>query len=371
MSKKQSTKNLTGKRSKWVIPGQLTAVAMVLILPLILGNCSGGHEQKALVENDPETVNVRVAPVKINRESITIHATGHLASGSERRLAFKIGGVIAAITVDAGQAFRKGQVLARLQQNEIAAQVRKARENVERLDRDLQRLQRLYSDSVATLQQLQDTETALAVGRSDLQIAEFNLQHSKIIAPEAGRVLKRLAEPGEVIPAGAPLLMVGTSGAASYVLKVSLADKDVIRVNIGDSARVRFDPYRGIDFPAIVTVIGQQADPRTGVFEVELQLAATGYPLKNGFIGKAQIFPKNGPGYYEIPLGALLEADSDSATIFLADGNDGVARRVTLVPHHISSDYLLVDTTSIRLDQPLIIAGIDRLKNRQKIKIIR
>jgi len=48
----------------------------------------------------------------------------------------------------------------------------------------------LYQDSVATLEQKQDAETGLTVARSNLEIAEYNLKHSSILAHPTGKFLK-------------------------------------------------------------------------------------------------------------------------------------------------------------------------------------
>ena len=67
------------------------------------------------------------------------------------------------VLIDEGQSFQKGRVLAKLELNEISARVKQAEEGVKKLKRDLVRVQRLYSDRVATPEQVQDLSTALSV----------------------------------------------------------------------------------------------------------------------------------------------------------------------------------------------------------------
>ena len=71
--------------------------------------------------------------------------------GREPRSSFKIGGVIARIAVDEGDAVRAGQTLAALDLREIDAGRRQGAERApSKAERDLARARRLYADSVVT-----------------------------------------------------------------------------------------------------------------------------------------------------------------------------------------------------------------------------
>jgi len=143
--------------------------------------------------------------------------------------------VIARVTVDPGDPVRAGQRLAVLELREIDAGLAKARSGAEKAERDLARARRLYQDSVMTLAQFQDTQTALQLATADLDAAAFNRRYAEILAPADGTVLRRLAEPGQTIAPGAPVLVLG-SRARGQVVKVALADRDVVVVRRDDPA---------------------------------------------------------------------------------------------------------------------------------------
>ena len=107
-------------------------------------------------------------------------------------------------------------------------------------DRDLARAQRLFADSVATREQVQDAETAAEVAGAAREAAEFDRRYAVITAPADGVVLRRWSEPGEVVSPGDAVLQVGNKSRGS-VVRVGLADRDVARVHVGDPATVRFD----------------------------------------------------------------------------------------------------------------------------------
>ncbi len=149
-------------------------------------------------------------PVKVERtvptaQPIPIISSGILGSKTELTRSFKVGGIVERMFVEEGQTVKKGQILARLNQSEISAQVDQARLAAEKTSRDLQRAENLYRDSVITLEQLQDLRTLKEVASADLEIAEFNQNYATIIAEADGKILKRFTEAGELVQPGTPI----------------------------------------------------------------------------------------------------------------------------------------------------------------------
>jgi RND family efflux transporter MFP subunit len=255
-----------------------------------------------------------------------------VAPADEAALGFKIGGVIERIAVDAGDPVRAGQTLAALDLREIDASLTKARSGAAKAERDLTRARRLYADSVATLAQFQDSETAAELARADLETAAVNRRYAVIVARASGVVLRRAAEPGENIQAGATVLVVGSRGTGhGNVLEIGLADRDAVSVRKGDSAVARFDALPGRAFAGRVARIGAAADPVTGTYEVEIALDDAG-ALAAGLVGRAEIRPAQGAPATLVPIEAVLEADGTEATVYVlsADGSRAERRRVTV-----------------------------------------
>lgn len=344
-------------------------VLSTLFSLLVLSACKPNYQDSASQPDLPQATPVQTEKILLSKEALPVHAVGMLSSSQQVKHTFKIGGIIQSIFVDEGDYFRSGQTLAILEMSEINAQVSKAQEGLEKWERDEARVSRLYSDSAATLEQLQDVTTGLEVARADVEIAIYNQRYAKIVARHSGKVLKRFAEEGELISPGMPVLMSSNQGQGSFVLKAGLADKDLVRLVPGDSARISFDALPGETFPAQVSSIAAQATPGIGTFEVELQLIAPGKPLRNGFIGVAEIYPRSDQAYYKVPLEAVVEAEGQGASIYLADTSAGEARLQNLNLVAIGDDFILVDTLGLDLDAPVITAGAGFLRPNAKISI--
>jgi len=299
-----------------------TILTTGMILLLLIPGC----QEKETAKLPEQKIMVKTAAVIQQEFSFPIAASGVLTSPIEMKLSFKTGGIIDQILADEGQYFKMGQLLASLQQSEIEARVQQARSGYEKALRDFQRVSSLYQDSVATLEQKQDAETGLTVARSNLEIAEYNLIHSSITAPTNGRILKRLAERNELVDTGRPIFIFGSTEGA-WRVRTGIPDRDIVKVNYGDSAKINFDAYPDQDFMAVVSEIAQTADPYSGTYEVELMLLPHDKKLIFGFVADIQIFPRVKESYYLIPMEALTEADGRRGTIFYIQSPENIARR--------------------------------------------
>ena len=248
--------------------------------------CGAKEEEKSKEDIIP----VKVEEVKKSEIAMPIRTSGKIEASLESNLSFKIPGIIKSINIKEEQTVKKGEVLASLDLSEIKANVTKAENGYEKAKRDYARAENLYNDKVATLEQLQNAKTGLEVAESDLKIARFNLEHSIIKAPANGKVLKKFVEVNEMINTGYPVFTFGSNGG-NWKMLVGVADVDVVKISLNDTAIVKFDAFPGVEFKASVGAVGQGADPGTGTYEIQLLIDKNNYPLVSGFIGKAEIYP--------------------------------------------------------------------------------
>ncbi|GMN06150.1 efflux RND transporter periplasmic adaptor subunit [Croceitalea sp. MTPC5] len=304
----------------------------------------------------------------LNVQPIT--ATGTLLSKEEIVLSFKISGIVANLRVEEGETIEKGQRLGSLDLTEINAQVVGAQKNYNKSVRDLERATNLYRDTVGTLEQQQNAKTTSEIARSNLQIARFNQQHAVLGAPITARVLKRLVEEGELVSAGQPVYIIGSSHTnGSQIVRLGLSDKDIIRVGLGDKALIGFDAFVNKEFEAKVTEIAGSANPKTGLFEVELTIGNFIPELKNGFIGKVAIYPSSKFPSLKIPMNALVEGNERKASIYFTQ-DEKTLTNVEVEVLEIKGDYFTIAVSELPEDAKVITRGAPYLKNNDSINII-
>ncbi len=288
-------------------------VIAVIILCCLL-SCRQKAPEEAAVKRTP----VRVADVQREKLRLTVTAGGIVVPAQEIKLSFKTGGIIAGIYVSEGARVSKGEVLAVLNLSEVDAQVKQVLNAYEKAVRDYNRVKNLYTDSVATLEQLQNAETAVSVSKAALEAANFNLEYSRIVAPEQGTILKQLAETDEIIAPGFPVFLFGASGKG-WKIRTGLADRDFVRINRGDTALVTMDAYPGETLKATISQVSEAANPQTGTYEIELDLQPTGHKLASGFVVNLEIFPGKADSCIYIPVQAMVEMDGNRGFVFTVD----------------------------------------------------
>jgi multidrug efflux system membrane fusion protein len=288
-----------------------TIKLILLVFTIIFTGC----KNKPVKSQIEEISGVRITQIQPETFSIPIHSTGMLVSSDEMKLSFKTGGIVAKIEFKEGDRVRKGDIIATLNLSEITAQVSLARSGYEKASRDFERAKNLYTDSVATLEQLQNATTALNLTKSNLDIALFNLTHSKITAPENGIILKQFVKQNELVSSGYPVFLFGTSGK-NWKVKSGLSDRDIVRINKGDSAVIKFDAWPNVIFQAVVDQVGEMYNSMTGTYEIEMILKSTGYKMATGFIADILVFPSKKEAFNMVPVGAIVEADGQEGYIY-------------------------------------------------------
>ncbi|MCF8242984.1 MAG: efflux RND transporter periplasmic adaptor subunit [Melioribacteraceae bacterium] len=298
--------------------------------------------------------------------SVPVISSGKLSSAQESNLSFKIPGIIKSIQVKEGDKVNKDQILAQLDPTEIESNVSKAKNGVEKAKRDYERIKNLFEENVVTLEQLQNSKTALDVAESDYRIAKFNQEHAVIKAPSYGRILHKFMEENEIINAGAPLLRFGNADSG-WEINASVSDVEIVKLNAGDMAKVNFDAVPNTDFNAVVTEVGQAADPRTGTYKVTLKLKNPAKNLASGFICKVKIFPQSKNEFIFIPIEALVDAEMKSGYVFIPEGKR--AKKIKIATGSIIGDKVTV-TGGMEEGDMIISSGAEYLHDGSKIKIV-
>lgn len=294
---------------------QLLILLVAIAVSISACNQQSPSEEKAVFST--ESIAVKTHRLQPSEGAVKIISTGMLATENEAKYAFKIGGVIDRINVSEGQSFKKGSLLASLKIEEIEAGFLQAQLGLEKTERDLARITNLYQDSVATLEQLQNTRTAYEIAKKQLEAVAFNKSYAYIYAANDGFVTRKIANEGEIVAGGMPVLAINEDNGNAWVLKVGLSDKDWAATAIGDRAVAVLDAYPDRPINGRVYRKSQAADQSSGSFQIEIKLEMGSLKPALGMFGKATIETGALQQYQSIPYDALIEADGKSAFVFV------------------------------------------------------
>jgi multidrug efflux system membrane fusion protein len=345
------------------------AVLAIAGLCALLGGCGAPSQpgtDTALQVAD-EYIPVHTATVQQKSISLPVHASGVLTSSAEQRLSFKIGGVIRNIYVDEGDVVRPGQLLAVLDKTEIDAQVAQAQQALAKSERDLARVEGLYRDSSATLELLQNATTGRDLTRETVRIATFNQQYAEIRATKAGKIIKKLANEGEVTGPGMPLFVLFETGANDWVVQINVSDRDWARLQQGMPAMVQMDAYEGVQFVGKVSDLAPAADPSSGLYAVEVRIQPQGKRFAPGLFAEVEIKPSQSRSYMLVPVEAIVEGDGQSAFVFAiqADGESVQKKQVKVA--FIEGDQAVV-SSGLEGVTEVVTSGAPYLTDKKKVR---
>ncbi len=302
-------------------PGVSIVAALVLLIAAGCGRPAAGTQV-------PEPTPVRVARPALLESGSAVSAVGRLEAIDEARLGFVGAGVLRRVNVDIGDRFRAGAVLAELDTTALDASLRQVQEQAALARRDLARVEPLAARQLIARQQLDDARTSVQVADAAVRSAGFQRRYGQVVASADGIVMSRLAQPGEVLGAGQPVLAVSSS-TLGWRMKVEVADRDATRLTPGLEASARFDGYPKQTFTARIREIGGRAAAGSGAITVDLDLDGGTHALRSGLIGRVSI-PLPGSPTLSIPVSALVSAQGDQGQVLLARGGKAVAATVTL-----------------------------------------
>jgi RND family efflux transporter MFP subunit len=225
------------------------------------------------------------AAVVEERAAVFERASGSLASSRHTTISSKILARIEEIPVRAGDVVERGTLVVRLDGRDLAARLRAAKEAVVGAQAALalarsefERITELHAEKVASRQQLDRAVAANQMARAALEgaeqaakDAEIALSFSEIRSPVSGRVIDRLAEPGDTAAPGQALLRIYDPGALR--LEAPVREGLATRLTPGEPLTVRVEAV-DLTLEGEIDEIVPAAEPGARTFLVKVRLPA-------------------------------------------------------------------------------------------------
>lgn len=191
---------------------------------------------------------------------------------TEVRLSFQVAGKIKEMTVDEGHYVKKGDIIAKLDTEELikikaraAASVAEAKFSYKRLEEDFQHAENLFKVGSVPEYKKDATETSWNMAKakwdeleSTLHLAQLRLGYSDLVAPLNGFVLVRSAEVGENVQVGSTIFTV--ADLESVWLTAYINETDLGKVKLNQKADIKIDSYPAKVYKGRISFISQEAE---------------------------------------------------------------------------------------------------------------
>ncbi|MEO5617292.1 MAG: efflux RND transporter periplasmic adaptor subunit [Candidatus Eisenbacteria bacterium] len=221
-----------------------------------------------------------------------ISANGYVVARTKASVAARIAGRLEYLGVTEGSRLRKGEIIARIESGDFAAQLAAVRAQagqvqvqISQARRALERARALRKDNLISDLDLENAQTSLDVLEAQLRtvraqqrLAEVNLENTRVRAPFGGTVLRKDAEVGEIVAPSA------AGGGLTRTAIVTMADLSTLEVEvdvneayiaqIGDAqaARITLDAYPDTSFVGRVRQVVPTADRQKATVQVKVSI---------------------------------------------------------------------------------------------------
>jgi RND family efflux transporter MFP subunit len=330
----------------------------LLLVVLLLGG--GGFIAFRFV---PRAVTVRVGAVLVEggapaTSTGTLSANGYVVARRSADVAPAVPGRLVSLEVEESSPVKKGQVLARLEDDAQKAQLAAAQAALAQVvagfpaaERAAQRANRLLADQAGTgldLERAQDQLTMLeaqrAAAEAQVRVAEVALEQTRIRAPFDGTVLDTRGEPGEFVsPGGIGLTGTGIltlADLATLEVEVDVNEAYIARVSPDQPVFVALDSLPGTRFAGRVLRILPTADRQKATVRVRVAILDKDPRIlpqmgaRVSFVSEADAVAAETQAATEkrviAPANAVVRGGDGSARVFVIDGGIAISRAVTL-----------------------------------------
>lgn len=249
-----------------------SATIAVCLLPFMLTGCGASSER------DPRTQPplVRAATVA-SADDASRSFTGVVVARVQSDLGFRVSGKVLERLVDTGQTVKRGQPLMRLDPIDLGLQAQaqvqvvagasaraKQTADDEARNRDLVAAGAISASVYDRIKSMADTARAeLNAAQAQANVARNATGYAILLSDADGVVVDTLAEPGQVVSAGQPIVRLAKAGPREAIVHLP----ETLRPTIGDQAQAKLYGSGTKLIPAKLRLLSDAADPLTRTFE--------------------------------------------------------------------------------------------------------
>ncbi|MEM7586578.1 MAG: efflux RND transporter periplasmic adaptor subunit [Acidobacteriota bacterium] len=309
-------------------------------------------------------VPVEVAPVVRRSIASYLETHGTLEAENEVDLVARTAGPIVELAAEEGMTVRKGQVLARIDDREVRAQLEVSKVRLEETQLAYERAKQLHSSELVSQETLDQALANYQSAQGDTERLKVQMEYTEISAPFSGLIVQRYVKFAQHLANGAQLFRL--SDFDPLLAPIQVPERELPRLRVGQAARIEVEAWGDESFRAKVLRLSPVVDAATGTIRVTLEVQGRG-KLRPGMFASVYLEMARKADALVVPKSALA-LDSLGDTVFVADGETAVRRAVEL---GFQNDNLLEVRGGLGEGEQVIVVGQDGLSEGTPIEILR
>lgn len=346
------------------------------VAPLLLSLLAGCAKEEPKLE---EVRPVRAIQLAAGNGGERVEFAGDVRARYESRLGFRVGGKIVERRVDVGANVKDGQVLMRLDPQDLRlaeaqarATLRAAETERDLAQADYKRHQNLRAQNFVSQAVLDAKQAALRAAQANVDAARAGLRgqsnqagYANLESDTDGVVTAVDAEVGQVVAAGAPVVRVARTDEKEVV--IGIPEDRVEALRQASEVSVRLWANRAESLPGKIREVSPVADPATRTYTVKVSIPARA-DIRLGMTATVEMATRGGANAsaLRVPLSALVQ-DKGATSVWVVE-KDVVQLRKVEVAGQSGNDILL--SSGVQAGQTVVTAGVHLLKPGQKVRIL-
>lgn len=351
------------------------ALALLLLSAAALSGCNQANgKAKDEKQDAAPAVPVEVAQPKV-ADMVAVYSG--TASIKADRVAFvtpKVSGEIRAVLAEEGDQVKAGQVLARLDGDQLRLEVAQAEANLRKLERDYERNLELQKRGLVSSMAFDNLKYELDAARATYELTALRLSYTSIRSPIAGVVTSRMdtAQVGNTVtPVGgviqqSDMAMFEIIDFNSLVLEINVPEGQLSKLAVGQPAEITADAVPGKVFAGRISLITPRVDAQTATFPVKIEVSDPEGMLRPGMFARVGVVFDRREGAIQVPRSALLD-DEGPPAVFVVE--DGKARERTLELGLSNGNFVEV-LSGVGRDDQVVTVGQGALKDGTEVRVV-
>jgi membrane fusion protein, multidrug efflux system len=279
-------------------------------------------------------------------------------------------GIVKALYVTQGQSVRKGQVLARLDDQMIRQQIEPLRVQLASAEDTYRRTKSLWDQGIGTYQQVLSAKTQMESLSKQIGVIQRQASLMTVTAPSSGIADQVNVRVGEMFvgatQAGPQIRIVNTSN-----LKVvaSVPENYLGRVKVGSRIQIVLPEQNNRVIEAVVNVVQKVIDPNTRSFNIEAKIPADA-SLKPNQVAQIRILDYSAKDVIAIPLN-VVQSDENGKYVYVMEksGDKMIAKKKVVTVGESYADLIEIKSGLVQGEQ-LITEGYQNLYDGQVIATV-
>ena len=277
-------------------------------------------------------------------------------------------GVVRALYVTQGQAVRKGQVLAKLDDQLIRQQIEPLKVQLATAEDTYIRTKNLFDQGIGTYQSVLNAKTQVDALKKQIGIIQRQAALMTVTAPSSGVIDQLNLRVGEMFTGmagqGTPQIRIVNTGDLKVVTAVP--ERYIEQVRVGSQLKVIFPEHDNRQITAIVSVVQKVINPTTRSFDIEAKIPSDAN-LKPNQIAQVRINDYAAKNAITVPLN-VVQTDEKGKYVYVMEknGSKNIARKKTVTVGQAYGENIEIKA-GLAAGEQLVTEGYQNLYDGQVI----